>query len=78
MTLTFEEIPWPIWRHCKIRYVWHDPETMSVHLDGDFSGATIYPSLKALQENKHCVAAGECGVVKVSIKIVEVIKDEDF
>lgn len=23
-------------RHCKIRYVWHDPETMSVHLDGDF------------------------------------------
>ena len=48
------------------------------HLDGDFSGATVYPSLKALQENKHCVAAGECGVVKVSIKIVEVIKDEDF
>lgn len=23
-------------RHCKIRYVWHDPGTMSVHLDGDF------------------------------------------
>lgn len=48
------------------------------HLDGDFKGAPVYPSLKALQENKHCVTAGECGIVKVSIEIIEVVKDETF
>lgn len=54
---------------CLTDYEWH--------LEGDELGAIVYPSVNALQKARGCVAK-ECGIVKVKISIVEVVKDEDF
>lgn len=47
------------------------------HIEGDKDGTKIYPSLAALEADKHCVKK-ECGIVKVKLEIVEVVKDEEF
>lgn len=54
---------------CLTDYEWH--------LEGDELGAIVYPSVKALEAARSCVR-DECGIVKVKIQLVEVIKDEDF
>lgn len=54
---------------CLTDYEWH--------IEGDKDGTKIYPSLVALEADKHCVKK-ECGIVKVKLEIVEVVKDEEF
>lgn len=54
---------------CLTDYEWH--------IEGDMSSVKIYSSLAALEADQHCVK-NECGIVKVRLEIIEVIKDEEF
>lgn len=54
---------------CKVDY--------DYHIDGDEIGTRVFPSLDALLAHRPCVragAVGRCGVVKVSINLVEVVE----
>lgn len=35
-------------------------------------GSTVYPSINALIEDKHC--SDECGIVKVQVSLIEVVQ----
>lgn len=50
---------------CKVDY--------DFHLGCDSLGTGVYPSLEKLREFRKCV--DECGIVKVSVKLVEVVAE---
>lgn len=45
-------------------------------LQESYSGAYVYSDIEDLIESKPCVE--HCGIVKVEVNLVEVIKDSDY
>jgi hypothetical protein len=41
-------------------------------------GNKLYPSIEDLEKNQDCVKSGGCGIVKVEVKLVEVVIKSDY
>ena len=41
-------------------------------------GNVVYPSVEDLEENLNCVKSGSCGIVKVTVVGVEVLREDNY
>ena len=41
-------------------------------------GVSVYSSIEDLEEHRKCVKEGGCGIVKVTMELVEVIRDDTY
>jgi hypothetical protein len=47
------------------------------HLENDYHGVPVYSSAKSIRHHRKCVKGKKsCGILKVRIKIIKIIKQE--
>ena len=74
ITRTNKDIKMPLFDDIAIGYM--DKIDFECEIGLASGGNTIYPSIEDLKEHKKCVS--ECGIVKVEVKLIEVIEESKY